>query len=470
MKKYLILITLLTSAIFFFRVTTSHRMPPEYNYDSDFGRDLLMTEKITQGKLTLVGPQFSFSGLRLSPYHFYLFSPVLKVFDTYKAVVYANGLIFVAALVATFLLMYKTHGMMYSFLSVIWIATSSYIVLSGRSPGNAFTYLAFYLIYLTYFFTAKSRGTIMTFVMGVLGGVMVNYHPVNVLVILVPFFTKEIWVKDRFVKNIFLSLFQYFSGFALTFLPVIAFELKHEFILTKTFFGPKQADFITGSYLKTIGSISHMVSLNDISHTWIPITGLGLVALIIASHFERRKPEMRSWFMSVIGISAFFLVFGRTIAHYFFPTILFIQLMAIFFIKDIKSSRLILIVLIAINIFFFPVRFYSKDRNLNDVENNFNKAIKELPIPKTGVNTYLINKTHLSAPGYEYRYLLTKNGYLVDEESSYSTSKTLLVVSELGEKDLENTNTWEIKQFGEKKLIKKTKIEGTVYYLFEKSK
>lgn len=468
MKKYIFLIIAISAAIFFFKATTSYRMPPDYNYDSDFGRDLWMTEKITQGKFTLVGPQFSFAGLRLAPYHFYLFAPALALFNSYKAVVYVNGLLFIASLVLTFIILKQNYGRLYSFLATVWIMTTPFIILSARSPGNAFTYLAFYLVYLTYFFTAKSRGTFMTFVMGAMAGVMVNYHPVNFLVVLVPFLTKEIFVHDRFTKNIFLSQLLYFSSFILTFVPVIVFELKHNFVLMKSFFGPAQADFITGAYLKTVGTLSHMVELNDLSFTWIPVTGLGLFAIIVMSYFEKRNSKMKSWFVSVIMITALFLVFGRTIAHYFFPTILFLQLMLIFFVKEIKRSKLVMVSLIAVNLVFFPARFYKNARNLGQTEKNFNSVIHKISLPKSGINTLLVNQTRLSAPGYEYRYLLTKNGYAVDDEYSYSSSENLLLVSESGEIDWKRISNWEMSQFGNKKLKSKAVAGKNAYYLFSK--
>jgi hypothetical protein len=441
-------------------------MPPEYNYDSDFGRDLWMTEKIAQGKFTLIGPQFSFSGLRLAPYHFYVFAPVLYVFDSYKAVVYANGLLFIAALVLTFIIIRQNYGSLYSFLAVVWITTSSYYLLAARSPGNAFTYLAFYLVYLAYIFTARRIGVLATTVLGLVAGVMVNYHPVNALVVVAPFLVKEIFVKDKFLKYKIVSIFNFLFSFALTFLPVVLFDFKHGFVLSRSFFGPKQADFITGAYIKSIGTISHMIELNNISFTWIPVTGLGLFAIIILCHFETRKKELKGWFVTVVTIVLLFLVFGRTIAHYFFPTIMFLQLMVVFFVKEIYRSKLVMVALVALNLIFFPLRFYASARNLDQVEKDFNTAAKKIDMPLSGINTLLVNETHLSAPGYEYRYLLTKNGYQVDDEYSYNSSKYLLLVSEKGETDWQNTKNWEMEQFGNKRLMGKTKVNGTVYYLF----
>ncbi len=470
MKKYIFLVLLISLILFFFRATTSFRMPPEYNYDSDFGRDLWMTERIAQGMLTLVGPQFSFSGLRLAPYHFYLFAPVLKVFDSYKAVVYANGLLFIAALLAVFMLMYKTYGRFYSFLSVIWIATTAYIILAARSPGNAFTYLAFYLVYFTAFFVAKSRGTWATFILGVLGGVIVNYHPVSILAVLTPFFVKEIFVRDRFIKYIILSVILFFTGFFATFIPVVLFELKHGFVILASFFGPKQAEFLSGDYLKSIGSISHMIYLNELSHAWIPITALGLIAVIAIAYYEKKKVEMKGWFVGVIIISVFHLIFGRDISHYFFPTLLFLQLTAVFFVKDMKYPKIFIIILIAVNLVFLPLRFYTGARNLNQVEENLNRVSGKMALPKSDMNTLLVNETHLSAPGYEYRYLLAKNGFRVDDEYSYNSSRYLLLVSEKGNLEWENIRNWEMQEFGEKRLVREARVKDTVYYLFEKSR
>lgn len=469
MKKYLLLILLITSVIFFYKVATSFRMTPSYNYDSDFGRDLWMMERITQGKFTLVGPQFSFSGLRLAPYHFYLFAPFLAVFDSYKAVVYVNAGLFVVAFMALFMLIRKQYGNLYTFLSVIWIATTPYIILSGRSPGNAFTYMTLLVLYLAYFFTARRIGYLAILVLGFMGGIIVNYHPISAVAVFAPFLTRKIFVNDQWLKRKILNSVYFLVSFTLTFLPVIVFDLKHGFVIVKSVFSPKAAEFVTGEYVKSITSLAHLVDLNNQSFQWVPVTILGLLLILTVAYIYARKTELRGWYVMSVVTAFVFLVLGKGAAHYFFPTILLLQLMIVFFLKPIAfDEKVPMILLVAVNIIFFPLKFYAPARSLESVERNFNSAIAKMEIPKKSLNTFLVNDTNLSAVGYEYRYLLTKNGYRVDDEYSYSLSSNLLMVLEKTGTDWTGNGAWELTQFASKKVVEKTKIGDYEYYLLSK--
>ena len=85
------------------------------------------------------------------------------------------------------------------------------------------------------------------------------------------------------------------------------------------------------------------------------------------------------------------------------------------------------------------------------------------------MNVILLNQTHLSKVGYEYRFLLKKNKYDIDDEYSYVKSKRLLLVSEMGDIDWEKETSWEFEQFGDKTLINTYKITPFTYYLFKKA-
>ena len=91
--------------LFFFRIMTSNRMPVSYNYDADFGRDLLTMLRINKGKLTLIGPQLSLAGLHTAPYYFYFFAPFLRITNyNHNGVVYANAAMYLLGFL--FLLLY----------------------------------------------------------------------------------------------------------------------------------------------------------------------------------------------------------------------------------------------------------------------------------------------------------------------------------------------------------------------------
>lgn len=401
--KHYILLAFLTSIlffIFFFRLTDSFRMPPMYNYDSDFGRDLLVMEKINQGKFTLVGPQFSFAGLRLSPYHFYLFAPFLLIGD-YRMVIYANALIFLAGLILVFILLSKKTNVLTAFLAVIWIATTSYIILSARSPGNAFSYLIFLLIYLFYIFNAKKLSLKISMILGFTAGIFINYHPMSTVSAVLPFVVLLYFYKD-ILKNKLLYAGIFTFSLLVSFMPVLLFDLKHQFVITKSVFSERAFEF----------------------GGWAP--------------------------------------------HYSLPIFILFQVIFIIIIAKFRYTYLILSFLIFINLIYFPFKLYKPARNLNDTEKKFSQIITKMNLPKNHFNIILINDTYLSAVGYEYRYLLTKRGYQLDDEYSYRNSKYLLLIAE-NNKDIESFKSWEMDEFGRKKIINKSQIDNMSVFLYAKN-
>ena len=226
MKKYdylyLILLTIISSLIIFFKVTSSFRMFSGYNYDSDFGRDLLRMYEILHGKFTLIGPQLSFAGLHMAPYSYYLFAPFLFLgnFD-HRALFFANGSLFMIEFFILFLLLKNRWGKNYSFLSILWLITTPYIILSSRSPGNAFSYIIFLFFIFYILFYKKNISTKLHFIIGIIEGLIINFHPINILVT-TPLHIGTIAMQksESFIQKVKKIIFS-LIGTELTFLPLL---------------------------------------------------------------------------------------------------------------------------------------------------------------------------------------------------------------------------------------------------------
>jgi len=72
-KGVAVLLFLILFALFSFKLVGS------YNFDSDFGRDLMWMYDIAYGRFTLLGPKLSFGGYYLGPYYYYIFVPFLAL-------------------------------------------------------------------------------------------------------------------------------------------------------------------------------------------------------------------------------------------------------------------------------------------------------------------------------------------------------------------------------------------------------
>lgn len=451
-------------ALFFFNITTAYRMPVSYNYDSDFGRDLLMMHRITQGKHILIGPQLSFAGLHLGPYPFYLFAPFLRIGnDAYQWVVAANAFLFLSGFILLFFFWNRELGIEYSALSLLWLVTTPYIILAARSAGNAFSYLIFLVWYLVILYSVQKFSSIIIILLGVLGGIIVHFHPISFFVTSFSFLGKITTVKNIHLKEKVIASFLFCLSFLSTFLPVILFEVRHNFVITKTAFDiHRYGEFFEKRNFS-------LFSFNQSSQEWLPVGILGLIFFMCILLRNKKTKDIYIWFsISLLILLSLFLL-GKWAPHYFFPSLLLMQLVTIFFVAKTRYRLFFLAILVAINIFFFPGKFYKKARNLRDVEKTFSHMLNEGNIPKENMNVLLINDTYLSIVGYEYRFLLEKNGYSVDDEFSYRNSRYILLISEKGEIDWEKKTSWELSEFGNKQLKEKYVIDNTVFYLFEKS-
>lgn len=459
--------------IFFFRITTSYRMPPSYNYDSDFGRDLLFMYRINHGKQILIGPQLSFAGLHLGPYPFYLFAPFLEIGNNnYESVLSANALFFLLGFISVFFFIGRKLGSKYTLLSLLWVSTTPYIILAARAPGNAFSYLIFMLWYLTILFSREKISYLESIIMGIFAGFIVNFHPISLIAVVLPFLAKTAARKELRIKKKFLSSILFFLSFALTFIPVFVFEVRHKFIIFQTVFDKSRYSefFSENNHFGTI-SLSSIWAFHQTSRAWLPISIIGLFfILVVILRFSSPTKEVKLWFFVSFITALSLLLFGKWAPHYFFPVLALCQMTAIIIIKKFRYGLALMVFFILVNIVFFPKVFYTNARNLNDVESRFTQMLKMGNLPRQDINVVLINDTHLSAVGYEYRFLLEQNGFQVKDEFSYNNSLFLLLVSEKGEIDWAKKTSWELSEFGDKQLKEKYIIGNTVFYLFEKAR
>lgn len=457
--------------IFFYKISTAYRMPTSYNYDSDFGRDLLLIQRINHGKQILIGPQLSFAGLHLGPYPFYLFAPFLKINNDYRSVLFANASFFILGFISLFFYLSKKLGIKYSLLSLLWLSTTPYIILAARSPGNAFSYLIFLLWYLAIVIYWEKISLFKSIILGSLAGFIINFHPISIISVVIPFLAKILVRNGISVKKNFSSVLIFFFSLFFTFIPVMVFEMRHKFIILQTVFDTSRySEFFGKNNSFGWTFFNTFWTFDQASKEWMPVGFIGLFfILIVVLRYGRHTKAVRLWFLvSSISVLALFL-FGKWAPHYFFPIIALCQMTAIIIVRKFRYNRVLMVCLVLVNIVFFPRAFYANTRNLNAIENKFTQMLKKTNLPKQDLNVALINDTHLSAVGYEYRYLLEKNGYSTLDEFSYKNSHFLLLVSEKGDIEWEKETSWELSQFGSKRLGEIYKIGKTVFYLFEKN-
>lgn len=466
-----------------------YKIIPSYNYDSDFGRDLNDILQITRGKMSLVGPKLSFGGIHAGPYYYYLFAPILKIFSLKpEAMIIFNAVIFLIILALTFLVILKSKlKNKYSWLlGTLWIFISPFMIFSGRSPGNAFSYLSLlFILLIIYPYVLNKKKAILFIIYGFFAGVVINFHLINLL-IFVPLvsitFFFYLFKKDW--KKILLT-FLMCIGILISFGPLLLFEFRHDFVqLKNTFIDKSYMMFVdnknlvnplptSSNYLLNFGLLQKNFS------TWSGISFLLLFLItIIISIFKWKKIDSPTKIYISSSLTAFILLViltkSQVAIHYFFPFILAIQVSLILLISKSsnKISYKIFLLFLIISFVKFPKGFYQPAiKTISSYRNFINKlTVSDLfKNISPQFNIFCARETPIAVLGWEYRYFMELNGYKVLAPTLYNEANQLLIIQESKNSDnIVLLKTWEIDQFGTKSLNKSIELDGRKIFLFDK--
>lgn len=452
----LTILIFITSFIFY-----SWNIVPSYTFDNDSARDLVEIHEILEGDIRLVGPNASFGGLKTGPYYYYLFAPVLFLTNgSVEGFLYFNAFLFAFAGTFFYRSLSKKFSNAYAILGVFGIIVSPLFILVARNPGNANTYVAILLIIFTLLYFYKLTGKNLV-VIGLLTGVIVNFQYANI-VIFVPL-TVYLFYKLQNKKLILYYLFPFLLSFA----PLLLFEIRHDFIMTKTtLFTDSYKGFIANNQLgmnevkrnsgETILFISdHIKNLIGISPIMV-FLGIGLYLW----KFHKKKRELSLFLFSggVYMLTLLTLQFQFAI-HYVFPAAFSILFLLVIFLLKEKQGW-VLGIIIFFQLLLFPPLFNNSVRPYWFYKNVVEKTIssKIVKHPDSFSIIQIRPETSITPHGYEYRYFFILNNLYPLDIQNYNQSKQLLIFSRENEFNLAQFNTWEIQEFGKEYIKNVTKI------------
>jgi len=467
--KSLLLVFILIP-LFFFRLVSS------YSYDSDFGRDINDIAKIADGDITLLGPKLSFGGIHAGPYYYYLFTPAILLFRNHpESMLYLNAAIFLIS----FVIIKQIFGLLPS----IFLATIPLTIYSARGPGNAFSYISLLILSLLFFPKLLDRNKpILWLLYGFVAGVIINFHLINIIIFGCLFGISLIYfVFKKDFKNI-INISLAILGIIISFAPLILFEITHSFVQIRNTFVDQSFKAFTNN--TNLSNNPLTTSTNPLVNLWLlqkyfsVWSGMPYLILIITNiilFLTSKKKTLSRTLIFVSSITSFVVmaVISRSqlALHYFFPFIIITVISIIQLISSSHIKNIIYIILIITNLIFLPVRFYtSANRNIFE----YQKFTKELTyselfqkLDKTNFNLYVARETTVAPLGWEYRYFLTTEGYKANIPTEFAQSNSLLIIQEnTNHETIDTLRSWEIDEFGPKKLIDKTSLMGRTVYLY----
>jgi len=309
------------------------------------------------GKLTLIGPRaLGPEGFFLGPYFTYLLAPFYLLTKLHPGAMVFFIIVYNLAFFAlTFLVLREFFGYSTALIFLlIWSLHPALIGIDLIAWNPLLVPLVVIAIWGLFFLTFRKLPLYIWLAVGILVGLGINFH--FQLLFLTPFALVFLFSQR---KDLIKRLAVFLGGIAFCFLPLLAFDLRHNFLNSKLFL-----DFLSGEgkgvdYFAWFPVWKNVtVALIGIDAKIIPLAFYFLVlVLVILGWKKEKKREHRHFFLAFLLLWLFFpfgfSIFGRRPSEYYFnflrPFLVF--LFTYFLLKVIKNWQIVfLLVLLS----FFP--------------------------------------------------------------------------------------------------------------------
>jgi len=234
----------------------------QLNYDQE--RDYQVVQKILSGDLTLIGPQaVSTAGFYLAPWYYYLLVPFFVLFNGHPLfAAYLTGLVHLLTTLALFLFLKKhtKHDLIALASSLLYASTLH------RTAWNVMFIPLLFILFLN--LLLRSRQTPKSFSL-LLFLVSLGIHFHFQFVLLAPFLGIYLLLNRSKLPSLrSKNLALYFIALLIPLLPLIAFDLRHDFINSRSFLN------FFGSALTTSSNLPYLQLLRFSARNIIRETSL----------------------------------------------------------------------------------------------------------------------------------------------------------------------------------------------------
>lgn len=317
---------IITIFVFIFAISTYLKLAPILNnnfpFTMDQARDMLDIRAMVElRKPALIGPTTSINGVFLGPFYYYFnLIPYVVSGGDPAALTYWNLAWYLIAAAALLVFFYKKDRTLALLVSIIFLMTPAYFYSSRYFwSANPMPYMTiFYFLSIINFL--RKPNLLSAFLVGLISGLSMQVEAAFGVLFL-PFFLLFASTKKTSIKYIGVVL----GSFGVTILPQLFFELRHDFIMSKTFFsevlGKSQ---ILGEKLTVSGTFqNHLQSFIEFSLGQLQIPPILSVVLLITSfgylgflyYKKRLKDEQKDLFILCIGFILYAFAFYMLYAY-----------------------------------------------------------------------------------------------------------------------------------------------------------
>ena len=293
-----------------------------FAFTYDVGRDMLAAENIVVNhKITLIGQTTGVEGIFYGPWwHLVLSIPFFISSGNPQGVAFFMGIIGIITILLGYIIGKKIGGVFLGITFTSLISVSPLMVSSSSQiwNPNLIPILSVLVLLVLYpLFSDRKNGAyrlINFLLLGLLLGLIVDMEIVFGILFFLGISASLIVIlrKKLTIREVALFL----SGLLFIFSPRIIFEIRHNYLMTKTFIGAFSSGLISARHLSVFGALfSKIVSLFDLWSATLAgqnsIGGFILVAFIFLSllfFYKKIESTQKKFLQTILIVIATFLI------------------------------------------------------------------------------------------------------------------------------------------------------------------
>lgn len=429
-------------------------------FRGDQAIELSSVTGILHGKFTLIGIKTSISDVHNGAVMYYLLAPFLYVFR-YDPM--AGGILQTILQLGAIVVIYSigkvSHKESTGMIAAFIFAFSALLVRFSRQTLLAFyplffCTLAFFLMYRI----AKKQTKMFIFILGIILGISLQVHFSTVSLVLAALAFPWFFCKRN--RNFYYILLV--SGISIGFIPMLLFEIRHQFFNTHMFLKYLQEPKITaGNSFRTVAYWQNtLAQLLFGGNQLLGLTGIIVILLLLFMQRKKLSLVIRLSLLQLVASVLFTALFVKEMMpHYaissFTPIVFLIGYLvtnAIRMYKRTYVSTALSFLLIFFFVFFQIPAYGLFDTNAWTSAKGWNepgvKKAARLIFQDAKTNQFnVVMVVDAENQALPLRYFLNVWGKPPLSVTQYDRAEKLYVVTEPGT-DLSTLNMWEITSFG----------------------
>lgn len=465
----------------------------------DQGRDAIIVKRlITLEKLTLIGPSTSVGMIFLGPFYYYFIAPWIALFNFNPAGL-AYGVAFFSSiyLLVNYFVVKEMIGRKTALISSILIAFSNIMIEYSRFSWNPnlmplFALLTMYFLYKGF----KTENKWYFALSGAFLSICIQLH--YLALFLIPawgiyFFiqchcergpelvesrseairtrlprTKVLAMTNKW-KEMFINLLISIFSFLLLISPLFLFDLRHEFVNTKTFLklfeGPRPvANIDTGSFYNAFHFLNNFI-FNYSFEKWMINIFMLIFAIAFVYSWKKKKEILPVFLFFIFSIMALGFYSGPKNMHYYVSVYPFYFIL-VGYLLALLSRNILGKIITAIFLGYFIFSMVPKFTFLHEEGYSqiaFSKRVADKIVENTKAKKIQISTLPGEYSESTYRYFVLLSGIKVMERDSLEKVDELFVVCEHECQPIGDPQ-WDIAYFAPNKVEGIWKVDGVLIY------